>query len=136
MLLTPRCVRFHHIEFYCGDATNTCRRFQLGLGMDVVAKSDLSTGNDRFASYCVKSNDFMLVFSAPYGNVAEGPDEAHPGFNGIHATEFFRKHGVAARAIGKAPHLCLSPKSIIHEIGPSLGPSLTPWCELHLLGLI
>lgn len=36
--------KFHHVEFYCSDATNTSRRFTWGLGMHEVAKSDLSTG--------------------------------------------------------------------------------------------
>ena len=38
---------FHHIEFYCSDATNTSRRFTWGLGMHEVAKSDLSTGKSH-----------------------------------------------------------------------------------------
>ena len=36
--------KFHHIEFYVSDATNVSRRFTWGLGMHLVAKSDLSTG--------------------------------------------------------------------------------------------
>ena len=35
--------------------------------MQLVAKSDLSTGNKSYASYALKSNDLMFVFSAPYG---------------------------------------------------------------------
>ncbi len=102
---------FHHIELYCGDATNTYRRFQLGLGMNLVAKSDLSTGNSKFASYCLRSYDLQLVFTAPYSMagvgdaaaeeaaVAEAKD-TNPGFDAGHATDFFKKHGVAVRAIG------------------------------------
>ena len=37
-------IRFHHVEFYTSDATNVSRRFTWGLGMHLVAKSDLSTG--------------------------------------------------------------------------------------------
>ena len=40
--------RFHHLEFYCGDATNASRRFGWGLGMAQVAKSDHSTGNHTY----------------------------------------------------------------------------------------
>ena len=124
---------FHHIEFYCGDATTTSRRWQLGLGMALVAKSDLSTGNAHFASYCLQSGGLRFVFTAPYasaadalpapalegeagpppeaqvaaaagrgggGGAAGGKGSAHPGFDPAHAAAFFRRHGVAARAIG------------------------------------
>ena len=37
--------RFHHVEFTCSDATNTCLRFKHGLGMALASKSDQSTGN-------------------------------------------------------------------------------------------
>lgn len=36
--------RFHHLEFYCADATTTANRFAFGLGMPISAKTDLSTG--------------------------------------------------------------------------------------------
>ena len=36
-----------------------CRRFGWGLGMQYVAKSDLSTGNTTFASHVLKSNDLV-----------------------------------------------------------------------------
>lgn len=32
--------KFHHVEFYCGDATAMAKRFVYGLGMSIVAKSD------------------------------------------------------------------------------------------------
>ena len=56
-----------------------------------------------------------MVFTAPYlidGNAGGGgagkpaasepsPTEApHPGFDSQHATDFFKKHGMAVRAIG------------------------------------
>ena len=119
----PAPCSFHHIEFYCGDATNTCRRFQLGLGMNLVSKSDLSTGNNRFASYCLKSHDLMFVFTAPYstdsvppggvgGNKADPTgQETHPGFEAGHASDFFRKHGMAVRAIGEGRGLAGSSPS-------------------------
>lgn len=55
--------RFHHIEFYCLDALTTSKRFQCGLGLELSAKSDQSTGNHRFASYALQvlsSNAFHL----------------------------------------------------------------------------
>ena len=59
-------IKFHSLEFYCQDATNTSRRFVWGLGMSQVAKSDLSTGNKDYASYVIKSNDLIFTFTAPY----------------------------------------------------------------------
>lgn len=115
--------RFHHVEYYCGDATTTYKRFMLGLGMKLVAKSDLSTGNKRSASYAVKTGDMMMCFTAPYGEVAKFtqpimPEESEsanedenalqldslkapfPGFNSTGATSFFEKHGLGVKAIG------------------------------------
>jgi 4-hydroxyphenylpyruvate dioxygenase len=57
------CQRFHHVEFYCADATNVSARFGWGLGLQRVAKSDLSTGNSYYASYCMKSADLVFVFT-------------------------------------------------------------------------
>jgi len=42
---------FDHVEFWCGDAGCARRRFGVGLGMQLVAKSDQSTGNQAYASY-------------------------------------------------------------------------------------
>lgn len=110
-----KVLSFHHVEIYCGDATNTYRRFQLGLGMNLVAKSDLSTGNPLFASYCLRSQRLQMVFSAPYsmnkvaaeegssmgkGEIVERRSSANPGFEASHATQFFNRHGVAVRALG------------------------------------
>ncbi|CAM9788958.1 unnamed protein product, partial [Ectocarpus sp. 12 AP-2014] len=61
-----RMKKFHHVEFYCGDATAAASRFVWGLGMKLVAKSDQSTGNAQHASYVVQSNDLRFVCTAPY----------------------------------------------------------------------
>ncbi|KAJ9522677.1 hypothetical protein QJQ45_019757, partial [Haematococcus lacustris] len=45
-------------------------RFQHGLGMTLVAKSDQSTGNSTFASYVLRSNDLVFTFTAPYSRWA------------------------------------------------------------------
>ncbi|CAM9425951.1 unnamed protein product [Phaeothamnion confervicola] len=94
---------FHHIEFYCGDASNVARRFMWGLGLEMVAKSDQSTGNKCHASYVVQSSELRLMFTAPYssaGVATMGSTTALPGFDPAFAHEFFRKHGLAGRAIG------------------------------------
>ena len=40
------------------------RSFGWGIGMQLVAKSDQSTGNTAFASYVLKSNDLVLPCSS------------------------------------------------------------------------
>ena len=59
---------FHHVEFYCGDATNTYKRFSRGLGMKLVAKSDLSTGNVDHSTYCLESGGMKMLFTATSPN--------------------------------------------------------------------
>jgi 4-hydroxyphenylpyruvate dioxygenase len=97
--------KFHHIEFYCGDAINTASRFSWGLGMPMVAKSDQSTGNTEHASYVLHSEDLTFVFTAPYAVPAAAAAAAQstspfPGFDASRAHAFFSKHGLAGRAIG------------------------------------
>eukprot|EP01104_Vermistella_antarctica_P002596 TRINITY_DN12811_c0_g1_i1.p1 TRINITY_DN12811_c0_g1~~TRINITY_DN12811_c0_g1_i1.p1 ORF type:complete len:450 (+),score=131.48 TRINITY_DN12811_c0_g1_i1:79-1350(+) len=94
--------KFHHMEFYCSDATNTASRFQWGLGMKRVAKSDQSTGNHHYASYVVNSHDFTLIFTAPYSSKVElgHSKPVHPGFKQQFARDFVGRHGLAVRAVG------------------------------------
>lgn len=93
---------FHSLEFWCGDATNTSRRFQWGLGMSLVCKSDLSTGNKDYASYVIKSNKTVFAFTAPYHTTtAEVTTGApHPNFSQAEAHRFVMIHGLAVRAVG------------------------------------
>ncbi|TYZ59563.1 hypothetical protein PybrP1_011641 [[Pythium] brassicae (nom. inval.)] len=96
---------FHHVEFYCGDATNTSKRFQWGLGLNLVAKSDQSTGNHEGASYVTQSNDVKIVFTAPYALETEKDPDAKfplPGFDMEFAHKFTQTHGLAIRALGIA----------------------------------
>lgn len=74
--------KFDHIEYYCQDATNISRRFSWGLGMQIVAKSDQSTGNQTYASYVIRSGNVKFMFTAPYSKSAEKPDHTmpHPGY--------------------------------------------------------
>ncbi|KAJ9522564.1 hypothetical protein QJQ45_008333, partial [Haematococcus lacustris] len=96
--------RFHHIEFWCSDATNTYKRFQHGLGMTLVAKSDQSTGNSTFASYVLRSNDLVFTFTAPYSRQVAGNSGVGcvplPHYDAAGAHEFVTKHGLAVRAVG------------------------------------
>lgn len=73
--------------------------------MNLVAKSDQSTGNHTYASYVINSGDVTFAFSAPYSlrAVAEvtGPGTPpHPAFNQDDMFDFTKKHGLAVRAVG------------------------------------
>lgn len=93
--------KFHHLEFYCSDATNTSRRFGWGLGMTNVAKSDLSTGNKTYASFVMKSNELVFVFTAPYNSSDITDSNApHPNYNTASANKFVIDHGLAVKACG------------------------------------
>lgn len=93
--------RFHHIEFWCTDATNSARRFSWGLGMPIVAKSDLSTGNYTHASYLLRSGDLNFLFTAPYSPsvAATTPTAAIPTFDHSLCRSFSASHGLAVRSI-------------------------------------
>lgn len=97
--------RFHHIEFWTTDATNLARRFSWGLGMSIVAKSDLSTGNYVHASYLIRSGDLNFLFTAPYSpSIAADMQDpsataAIPSFDHSAARAFATSHGLGVRAI-------------------------------------
>ncbi|RHZ19174.1 hypothetical protein DYB31_010697 [Aphanomyces astaci] len=94
--------KFHHVEFYCQDATNVSKRFGWGAGLNLVAKSDQSTGNHAYASYVMQSGDLQLVITAPYSrqNQKTTSTAPLPHFDVPFAHEFCAKHGLAVRAMG------------------------------------
>ncbi|KAL4441075.1 hypothetical protein ABPG77_010506 [Micractinium sp. CCAP 211/92] len=93
--------KFHHVEFWCGDATTTSCRFGYGLGMTLVAKSDQSTGNHHFASYVMQTGDLVMAFTAPYSCKTDKADSRPPvEYDQEEAYEFLKKHGLAVRAFG------------------------------------
>mmetsp|Transcript_32180 Transcript_32180/g.81790 ORF Transcript_32180/g.81790 Transcript_32180/m.81790 type:complete len:476 (-) Transcript_32180:554-1981(-) len=96
--------RFHHVEFWCSDATTTYKRFQTGLGMGLVAKSDLSTGNSCFASYALQSHELVFAFTAPYSRTVAGNSSPGavplPHYSHDTALSFIASHGLAVRAMG------------------------------------
>ncbi|XXG68766.1 hypothetical protein AAC387_Pa06g1778 [Persea americana] len=122
-------LRFHHIEFWTSDATNASRRFSWGLGMPIVAKSDLSTGNSLHASYLLQSSHLRFLFSAPYSqnpNYLQNHDPAPaiPSFSVPAAHSFVAAHGFAVRAVavkvadaGDAFHV-----SVAHGAVPAAEP--------------
>nr|AID81984.1 hydroxyphenylpyruvate dioxygenase [Capsella bursa-pastoris] len=97
--------RFHHIEFWCGDATNVARRFSWGLGMRFTAKSDLSTGNMVHASYLLTPGDLRFLFTAPYspslsaGEIKLTATASIPSFDHVSSRSFFSSHGLGVRAV-------------------------------------
>eukprot|EP00252_Welwitschia_mirabilis_P000880 TRINITY_DN1086_c0_g1_i1.p1 TRINITY_DN1086_c0_g1~~TRINITY_DN1086_c0_g1_i1.p1 ORF type:complete len:434 (+),score=30.41 TRINITY_DN1086_c0_g1_i1:57-1358(+) len=94
--------KFDHVEFWCGDATNTYKRFSWGLGMGLVAKSDMTTGNQTYCSYAIRSDDLVFAFTAPYSYAVEksGSLTPHPAFDIKDAQRFFSSHGLGVRAVG------------------------------------
>uniref|UniRef100_A0A6N2KM13 4-hydroxyphenylpyruvate dioxygenase n=1 Tax=Salix viminalis TaxID=40686 RepID=A0A6N2KM13_SALVM len=125
--------RFHHIEFWCTDATNTARRFSWGLGMPIVAKSDLSTGNATHASYLLRSGDLNFLFTAPYSpsiasmdNLSHTATASIPTFNHETSRDFTAKHGLAVRAIAievDDAELAFT-ASVAHGAKPSASPAI------------
>ncbi|MQL97321.1 hypothetical protein Taro_030010 [Colocasia esculenta] len=102
---------FHHVEFWCADATNTSRRFSFGLGMPLASRSDLSTGNPVHASYLLQSGDLRFLFTAPYSSspaalatVLPDPEglvatPAIPSFDAAVCRRFSNVHGLGVRAV-------------------------------------
>ncbi|CAK7346648.1 unnamed protein product [Dovyalis caffra] len=139
--------RFHHIEFWCTDATNAARRFSWGLGMPIVAKSDLSTGNATHASYLLRSGDLNFLFTAPYSpSIASMDNFSHtatasiPTFNHETCRNFSARHGLAVRAIAievDDAELAFT-TSVANGAKPSASPILLEnravVAEVHLYG--
>jgi 4-hydroxyphenylpyruvate dioxygenase len=96
--------RFHHIEFWCADATQASHRFTWGLGMPEVARSDLSTGNMTYASHALQSGELVFCFTAPYSNEesfrGDQSNIPRPDYQQSTANAFVAKHGFAVRAVG------------------------------------
>ncbi|KAL6983246.1 4-hydroxyphenylpyruvate dioxygenase [Sarracenia purpurea var. burkii] len=98
--------RFHHIEFWCTDATNAAHRFSWALGMPIVANSDLSTGNMTHTSYLIRSSELSFLFTTPYSpsidaaeNLTPAATAAIPTFNHSTCHSFAASHGLAVRSI-------------------------------------
>ncbi|KAI3457687.1 hypothetical protein Pfo_014350 [Paulownia fortunei] len=134
--------RFHHIEFWCGDATNTAKRFSWGLGMPLVAKSDLSTGNSAHASYLLRSGQLNFLFTAPYSPSISAPSSAAiPSFSFSVHHSFTSSHGLAVRAVAIQVESAFSAYSASVSRGAKpvsppilLSDNKTAIAEVHLYG--
>jgi len=93
VLSIPSTSRISTPKFLC--------RFTFGMGLNLVAKSDMSTGNHTCASYCVQSGDIKFVFTAPYSSTAPkaGDGCPLPGYNADQAQRYVTTHGLAVRAV-------------------------------------
>ncbi|CAK9325353.1 unnamed protein product [Citrullus colocynthis] len=139
--------RFHHIEFWCTDATNAARRFSWGLGMPIVAKSDLSTGNMTHASYLLRSGQLCFLFTAPYSpsiaaaeNLTPASTASIPSFDHSACRAFSGSHGLGVRAIAlevEDAEIAFR-TSIAHGAKPFSPPIVLDNCavlsEVHLYG--
>eukprot|EP01039_Chlorochromonas_danica_P004476 gene4476-4903_t len=120
--------QFHHVELFCGDATSSLSRFVSGIGADLVAMSDFSTGNPYANSYVVQTGNIRMIFTAPTitptprdheekeeeeehsnlwqsgsetgGGYALHNDVVFPGFSTKECQTFFHQHGLAVKAVG------------------------------------
>ncbi|GLJ18779.1 hypothetical protein SUGI_0335300 [Cryptomeria japonica] len=93
--------KFHYIEFWCGDATNTYRRFSWGLSMQLVTKSDQTMGNQTYYNFAIKSN-LQFVFTTSYfSNINQNnSNPPNPTFDAEESRRFFTKHDLVVRAMG------------------------------------
>jgi 4-hydroxyphenylpyruvate dioxygenase len=135
-------IGFHHIEFYCGDAKSMASRFALALGMRITGESGQMTGNDQCISYGLESGEFRVIMTAPYSramagagsstkdDMATAPD-CLPSFSVDSAHEFFRKHGLAAKAIGlSVKNARASFEAAVNKgARPVLEPRFVPTCR-------
>jgi len=98
---------FDHVEFWCGDALAVANTWKQALGMRELSRSDLSTGNNKFCSIVIGSNDVKMAFTSPYPTNIQDQKDDHTsdvdgvlGFDSAAAHDFIIKHGTAVRAIG------------------------------------
>ncbi|GLU03995.1 hypothetical protein SLE2022_211620 [Rubroshorea leprosula] len=139
--------KFHHVGFWCSDATNTARRFSWGLGMQMVAKSDLFKGNMMHASYLISSGDLNFLFTSPYSpTIAEAGKFSHketaciPTFDHTACRAFTTSHGLNVRALAievEDAEVAFA-TSIAHSARPSSSPTVlgnrAVIAEVHLYG--
>jgi len=95
---------FDHLELWCHDATSVARRFATAFGMQMVAATDVDSGNHKYSSYCIQCENVRFVFTAPY--YTDAPDstktrtETFPHLDTACMETFIKRHGVAGRSIG------------------------------------
>jgi len=95
---------FDHLEIWCMDATSVARRFSTAFGLQMVASSTLDSGNQKYSSYVLVSNNVRFVFTAPYWTDAPTPSvdfkDPFPDYSREDALNFIAKHGFAVKAVG------------------------------------
>ncbi|KAM1218856.1 hypothetical protein ACFX13_046811 [Malus domestica] len=102
--------------------------------MPMVAKSDLSTGNQTHASYLLRSGDLVFLFTAPYSpTLTRTADPARPRttasiptFDHSASRAFSATHGLGVRAVAIQVEDAVSAftASVAHGAKPSAAPIL------------
>nr|XP_028963995.1 4-hydroxyphenylpyruvate dioxygenase [Malus domestica] len=102
--------------------------------MPMVAKSDLSTGNQIHASYLLRSDDLVFLFTAPYSpTLTRNADPARPRttasiptFDHSASRAFSATHGLGVRAVAIQVEDAVSAftASVAHGAKPSAAPIL------------
>lgn len=60
-----KILKFHHLEFYVGDSKSVAKLFKSALGMSLIAMSNQETGNHKYYSNILKTNNFMIIVTSP-----------------------------------------------------------------------
>jgi len=91
-----------HMEFYTNEVTAVANRFMTGLGMELKAVSDYSTGNTKYASHLMQSGKLNFLFTTPYPEIpiiGSSQTASIPSFDCGIAKKFIIDHGLAVKAI-------------------------------------
>lgn len=93
--------------------------------MQLTAKSDTSDGNSVCTSCVLQSDELVFVITAPqsFANAQPGTS-AIPGYDAERAFDFFKKHGLAVRAIGTLREGL--PAMMVPDFSGHMGPGIRP----------
>lgn len=94
---------FDHMEIYCSDANAAAARFSISFGMQILSRSDIDNGNQRYTGVVVGCGAIRLSFVAPYWTEAP-PSKVHyadpfPDFNRQQVHDFVARHGLAGHCV-------------------------------------
>jgi 4-hydroxyphenylpyruvate dioxygenase len=121
---------FDHLELYCHDATSVARRFATAFGMQMVASTDVDSGNHKYSSYCIQCENIRFVFTAPY--YTDAPDstktrtETFPHLDTASMETFIKRHGVAGAPSESVLRMPPRPTSRLLPTAQPAAPSPPP----------
>jgi 4-hydroxyphenylpyruvate dioxygenase len=128
-----------------------------GLGLDLLAKSDLSTGNSEHSSYVLQSGELRMMFTAPYFPLSTSLDTrnnngnvtistaAITDFSRDRALNFTSNHGLGVCAVCiEVDNVTASYDALLNNGGRGIvepttsmdsnGRGWTETAEVHLYG--